>query len=203
MPPNPEEARRTFDDWMHTQAEAITVPVAGVLASLHLTPNVMTMVGFLLNVVAAVIIAAGRVRFGGAFMLFASGLDGLDGALARLTNTQSRFGAFLDSTLDRLSEGAALLGLMVWSLDEGRTPELYLIFLVLLGSVMVSYTRARAEGLGLSCTVGLLTRPVRVAVLGLAMLTLWLRPLLGVLTVLVWFTVVQRMVHVYHVAQRA
>jgi CDP-diacylglycerol--glycerol-3-phosphate 3-phosphatidyltransferase len=188
---------------MHTQAEAITVPVAGVLASLHLTPNVMTMVGFLLNVVAAVIIAAGRVRFGGAFMLFASGLDGLDGALARLTNTQSRFGAFLDSTLDRLSEGAALLGLMVWSLDEGRTPELYLIFLVLLGSVMVSYTRARAEGLGLSCTVGLLTRPVRVAVLGLAMLTLWLRPLLGVLTVLVWFTVVQRMVHVYHVAQRA
>jgi CDP-diacylglycerol--glycerol-3-phosphate 3-phosphatidyltransferase len=188
---------------MHTQSKVITIPLARMLAAMRVTPNVMTLIGFLLNVVAAWIIASGRLRFGGVFMLFASGLDGLDGALARLTGAQTRFGAFLDSTLDRLSEGATLLGLATWSLVEGRTPELYLIFLALLGSVMVSYTRARAEGLGLSCTVGLLTRPMRVGLLGLALLTPWLRPILVILTVLVWFTVVQRMLHVYRAARRA
>ncbi|MGC9346961.1 MAG: CDP-alcohol phosphatidyltransferase family protein [Anaerolineae bacterium] len=203
MPPEREDARRTLDDWMHTQAKVVTVPLARMLAAVHLTPNAMTIIGFALNVVAAWIVASGRLQFGGAFMLFASGLDGLDGALARLTNAQSRFGAFLDSTFDRLSEGALLLGLAAWSLTEGRTLELYLIYLTLLGSVMVSYTRARAEGLGLNCTVGLLTRPMRVALLGLALLTLWLRPILAVLTVLIWFTVFQRIVHVYRVARRA
>jgi CDP-diacylglycerol--glycerol-3-phosphate 3-phosphatidyltransferase len=181
-------------------AGGITHPVARVLADLHVHPNAVTLTGFLFNVVAGVIVALGRPRLGGWVMLLASSVDGFDGALARVSNKQSRFGAFLDSTLDRLSEGAIFLGLVVWFFDQGQALELYLAFITLLASVMVSYTRARAEGVGYPCKVGLFTRPVRVAVLGLGMVTLWLRPILILMALLTWFTVAQRIAHVYRAA---
>lgn len=195
--------RETLDDWLHTRAAAVTTPVARGLAALNVHPNTMTLIGFALNVGAALVIASGYPQWGGLAMLLASSTDALDGALARLTGKLSHFGAFLDSTLDRLSEGAALLGLLSWLLAEGHDVDVYLVFLTLLGSVMVSYTRARAEGLGLTCKVGLLTRPMRVVILGLGLLTLWLRPTLILLVVLIWLTVVQRILHVYRQAQRA
>jgi CDP-diacylglycerol--glycerol-3-phosphate 3-phosphatidyltransferase len=122
----------------------------------------------------------------------------LDGSLARETGQESRFGAFLDSTLDRVSEGAVLFGLTVWAVRVGATATILLLFLILLGSVMVSYTRARAEGLGYTCEVGLFTRVVRVFVLAVGLIVPGtLRLVLIVMAALTWFTVAQRMAHVY------
>ncbi len=192
----------TKDEWLRTQAMVITRPVAVELARLNLHPNTLTLIGFALNVVAAVIVGLGRVRLGAVMMLVASSTDALDGMLARLTSQQSRFGAFLDSVLDRLSEGAVLIGLLAWYLGHQMMVGAYLVPVFLLGSVMVSYTRARAEGVGYECKVGLLTRPVRVVLLGFGMLTGWLTPVLAVLVALTWYTVGQRMLHVYRASRR-
>ncbi len=189
------------DDWLRSSVVVVTEPLARGLARLNLHPNTITIIGFLMNVVAAVIVGLGYVRVGGVVMLLASSTDALDGMLARLTSRQSRFGAFLDSTLDRLSEGAVLIGLMAWFLSQGSDLGVLLSAITLLGSVMVSYTRARAEGVGYECKVGLLTRPMRVVILGIGMLALWLIPVLVLLTVFTSFTVIQRMLHVYRAAQ--
>ncbi len=189
------------DDWLRSSVVVVTEPLARGLARLNLHPNTITIIGFLMNVVAAVIVGLGYVRAGGVVMLLASSTDALDGMLARLTSRQSRFGAFLDSTLDRLSEGAVLIGLMAWFLSQGSDLGVLLSAITLLGSVMVSYTRARAEGVGYECKVGLLTRPMRVVILGIGMLALWLIPVLVLLTVFTSFTVIQRMLHVYRAAQ--
>jgi len=188
---------QTVDDWLRARAVVITKPVAEGLARLNMHPNTLTIAGFVLNLVAGLIAASGRVVGAGILMLLASGIDAFDGALARTSGKQSRFGAFLDSSLDRLSEGTVLLGLLWWAMGQGQMLMAELLGLILLGSVMVSYTRARAEGVGYACKVGLLTRPPRVALLGLGMLTPWLLPGLVVMAVLTWFTVAQRLAHVY------
>lgn len=192
-----QNTRLTFDDWLRARAAGIVQPVARWLGERKLHPNTVTIIGFVLTAGAAAIIATGRVRLGGALMLVASAMDALDGTLARITSQQSRFGAFLDSTLDRLSEGAVLIGLLTWLIAERMDGAAILVGLVMLGSLMVSYTRARAEGVGYSCKVGMLTRPMRVILLGIGMLSLWLVPVLGILAVLTWVTSIQRIVHVY------
>ncbi len=192
-----QNTRLTFDDWLRARAAGIVQPVARWLGERKLHPNTVTIIGFVLTAGAAAIIATGRVRLGGALMLVASAMDALDGTLARITSQQSRFGAFLDSTLDRLSEGVVLIGLLTWLIAERMDGAATLVGLVMLGSLMVSYTRARAEGVGYSCKVGMLTRPMRVILLGIGMLSLWLVPVLGILAVLTWVTSIQRIVHVY------
>ncbi|MBN1246437.1 MAG: CDP-alcohol phosphatidyltransferase family protein [Anaerolineae bacterium] len=195
--------RPTFDDVLRTRAAGITQPVAVELARWKVHPNTVTLVGFLLNVVAGALALRGWVQAAGVMTLLGSSTDALDGALARSTGQQSRFGAFLDSTLDRLSEGTVLLGLLWWYSAQGRVPVVMLIGATLLGSVMVSYTRARAEGVGYACKVGLLTRAPRVVLLGLGMLIpVLLSPILLAMALLTWFTVFQRIGHVYRSAQR-
>ncbi len=192
----------TMDDWLRAQAVGIIEPLAGALARLKLHPNTITLLGFALNVAAGLVLSTGRLGVGALVMLGASATDALDGALARATEQQSRFGAFLDSTLDRLSEGAVLLGLLTWWLRQGEDLGALMVMLAMLGSVMVSYTRARAEGVGYDCKVGLLTRPMRVILLGIGLLSPWPLPVLIGLTVLTWFTVAQRVAHVYHESRR-
>ncbi len=192
----------TMDDWLRAQAVGIIEPLAGALARLKLHPNTITLLGFALNAVAGLVLSTGKLGVGALVMLGASATDALDGALARATSQQSRFGAFLDSTLDRLSEGVVLLGLLAWWLRQGEDLGALMVMLALLGSVMVSYTRARAEGVGYDCKVGLLTRPIRVIVLGIGLLSPWPLPVLIGLTVLTWFTVVQRVAHVYRESRR-
>lgn len=192
----------TLTDFLRAQATFITHPIARFLGKLGLHPNTVTLLGFFLNVGAGMILATGHLVLGGAFLLIASSVDSLDGALARVSGAKSRFGAFLDSTLDRLSESALLFGLLIWLVRQGATLEIYLIFLVLLGSVMVSYTRARAEGVGYDCKVGVLTRLERVAVFGVGLIIGWVRPTLIVMTVFTWFTVFQRVWHVYRESRR-
>jgi len=187
----------SLTDFLRTQAMVITHPIARVLEKLGLHPNTVTLFGFLLNIGTGAVLASGRLVLGGVFVLLASAVDSLDGALARVSGAKSRFGAFLDSTLDRVSEGALLFGLLAWLLRQGATMEIYLVFLILLGSVMVSYTRARAEGVGYTCKVGILTRLERVVVLGAGLIFGWVRPTLIVMAIFTWITVFQRVWHVY------
>jgi CDP-diacylglycerol--glycerol-3-phosphate 3-phosphatidyltransferase len=187
----------SLTDFLRMQATVITHPIARILEKLGLHPNTVTLLGFFLNVGTGVILATGHLVLGGVFLLLASSVDSLDGALARVSGAKSRFGAFLDSTLDRLSESALLFGLLVWLLRQGAALEIYLVFLVLLGSVMVSYTRARAEGVGYDCKVGILTRLERVVVFGVGLIIGWVRPTLIVMAIFTWITVFQRVWHVY------
>lgn len=192
----------SFADWARKQASVITHPIARVLHKWGFHPNTITLVGLLLAAGVSVVLALGYTRLGGALLLLTSSVDALDGALARVGGQRSRFGAFLDSTLDRVSEGALLFGLLVTLYPRGSAVEVYLLFAVLLGSVMVSYTRARAEGLGYACKTGLLTRIERIILLGIGLLLDWVLPTLMVLAALSWFTALQRMLYVYREARR-
>jgi len=125
-------------------------------------------------------------------VLFFSALDLLDGALARSTGTASRFGALYDSTLDRLSEAAVLFGIAWYQFDLGNREEVLLTFLALIGSLMVSYVRARAEGLGHPLRDGLFTRSERVVLTGIALMFGFLRVALWILAILTLLTAAQR-----------
>ena len=135
-----------------------------------ITPNTVTIVGLLLSGLTALVLAGGQFVVGGVLVLFSGAFDMLDGGLARASGGGSKFGAFFDSTLDRLSEGVIYLGLLYWFTVTQRPRSAVLIYLVVLGSLLISYSRARAEGLGLECKVGLLARPERVILLGLALI---------------------------------
>jgi CDP-diacylglycerol--glycerol-3-phosphate 3-phosphatidyltransferase len=170
------------------------------LAREGISPNILTVVGFLAMVGVAWVLSQGYERLAGLLIIAVGLFDALDGALARSTGKSTTFGAFFDSTLDRFAEIALYLGLLY--LYRGDTLATVLIYLTITGSLMVSYTRARAEGLGVECKVGLFTRLERLAVLVLGLLlnrTLWALVVLAVLSNL---TALQRMWHVWRVAGR-
>ncbi|MDY6911307.1 MAG: CDP-alcohol phosphatidyltransferase family protein [Chloroflexota bacterium] len=153
-----------------TVGRLLSEPFVRVLAKIGISPNALTVIGFFLNVFTGWMLATGHLFAGGFLVLFSGWFDMLDGAMARLLGKPTRFGALLDSAIDRLSEAALFLGLILFYADRGDTLEIALAFVAIIGSIMVSYTRARAEGLGLKCEVGLLARPERVALLALGLL---------------------------------
>ena len=166
----------------------------------------LTWFGFLLALVTAVLIALGNLIAGGIMVLVAGYFDILDGALARRTNQASNFGAVLDSTLDRLSEGIVLLGIAALVLTTGRDSlftlinrewAVALVVVTLIGSVLVSYIRARAEALGIECQEGIFTRTERVVVMALCLLVNQIVIALALIAVLSFVTVGQRLFHVY------
>jgi CDP-diacylglycerol--glycerol-3-phosphate 3-phosphatidyltransferase len=175
---------------------------ARFLGRLGLTPNALTMIGSLLTASVGLLVAQGWFVAGGVCLFLFSATDTLDGALARATNRVSVFGAFLDSVCDRYAEAAVFFGLL-WYYQSAANPlGVALTYLALVGSLMVSYARARAEGVGLQAAeVGWFQRPERIIVLGVAFL---LEPLfppillvaLLVLAVMTTITVVQRVLHV-------
>ena len=176
-------------------AYRITSPVVRILSKSGITPNALTLINLALNIVAAYVIAMSHFLLGG-FLVLVSGLfDLLDGALARFTKQSTKFGAILDSTVDRISEAAILCGLLIWYIPRGTSLEIVLIFAVLIGSFLVSYIRARAEGLGWQCQVGLFTRAERVIVLAIGLLINQIFITLCVLVVFVFVTVIQRLVY--------
>jgi len=177
-------------------ARRIAEAVAKLLARTGVSPNVLTLVGFVLNVLVAIVLASGSLRLGGILLLLAGLFDTLDGALARVTRASSRFGAFLDSTLDRYSEAALLFGLLFEATRRRDAPVELLTFVVIVGSLMVSYCRARAEGLGLDCEVGIAPRPERVLLLGLGLILHLEVIALVILALLTHVTAVQRILHV-------
>lgn len=173
-----------------------TDPVVRILARTPVSPGTITWLGFVLAIAAAVLVTSGQLLIAGLVVLVAGFFDMLDGALARGTNRVSHFGAVLDSTLDRLSEGVLLLGILVLFAGKGETTWVLLTGIVLIGSLLVSYIKARAEALGLKCTVGLFTRPERVIVLALGLLLNQLEIALAIIAVFSFFTAGQRLVYV-------
>jgi CDP-diacylglycerol--glycerol-3-phosphate 3-phosphatidyltransferase len=184
----------------HSVSTRFTDPIVSPLASIGVTPNMISAAGFAGNVAAAAFAAGGQLRIAGALMLIFSALDLLDGALARKTGTVTRFGAILDSVLDRLSEAAVLAGLLFhYTQVGGHTEEVVLAYAAIIGSVMVSYVRARAEGIGLELREGLFTRAERVILLGGALVIGFgaVRWALWALAILSHLTVAQRVYAVW------
>ena len=175
----------------------IADPVVRILSKTGVTPNALTLINLALNITAAYIIAIGHFLPGGILVLVSGLFDLLDGALARFTNKTTKFGAILDSTVDRVSEAAVLFGLLIWYSGHDGGLELALIFAVLIGSFLVSYVRARAEGLGWQCQVGLFTRAERVIVLAIGLLIHQVLIVLCILVVFVFVTVGQRLVYLW------
>ena len=174
-------------------ASRIANPVVGLLSKSRVNPNTLTLVGLAINIGAAYLIALNHFFLGGGLVLVSGLFDLLDGALARFAKQTTKFGAVLDSTVDRISEAAILCGLLIWYMGRGATLEVVLVFAVLIGSFLVSYIRARAEGLGLECKVGLFTRAERVIVLAIGLFSNQVFIALWVLAVFVYITVAQRL----------
>ena len=141
------------------------------LGGLGLTPNMLTVIGLILNAAVAAVIAWWDIRIGGVLLLGASAFDMLDGAVARATGKGSKFGGFLDSTLDRYSESIVYLGVLVYILgtDDAKTGSI-LTLLATTGALLISYARARAEAAGYNASVGLVARPERVILLAICLI---------------------------------
>jgi CDP-diacylglycerol--glycerol-3-phosphate 3-phosphatidyltransferase len=172
------------------------------LQKLHVTPNQVTVFGTLLNVAAAVLIAVDHLIYAGIVFLLAGCCDMLDGALARRSQQSTKWGAFLDSTLDRVSEGVVLAAIVYLLASEGRALDASLASLALLGSLLVSYTRARAESLEVECKVGIMSRPERIILIALGLFFDVLSYAIYILLALTAFTVIQRVVHTYRQMRR-
>jgi CDP-diacylglycerol--glycerol-3-phosphate 3-phosphatidyltransferase len=196
----------TFQDVRKKAQNAVTKPLVPVISKLHLTPDAMTISGVVLNLAAAVIIGFGHLMIGGIVFLLAGLFDMLDGALARYMQKTTKFGALFDSVSDRVTEGALFLSFIfitsvaVWPFSV--VWELVLIFLAMIGSFLTSYIRARAEGLGIDCTVGLFTRPERVIILALGLLLSQVFIALAMVVVLSFVTVGQRFLFVWQQARK-
>ncbi len=204
---------KLLPDWIKNGYLRLIDPVANWLVKRGVHPNTLTIVGTLCTVTGGVIYGMGHIRTGGVFLGVTALFDVLDGTVARRSNMSSTFGAFLDSTLDRLADGFVLGGLAVFyatSRPHGSVPLLIVALLGLVGAFLTSYTRARAEALGLDAKVGLLQRPERVVLLsvpqalfGLVLDGWVLAIIIVVLTVTAWVTVVQRVAYVYNATTRA
>ena len=180
------------------RSKRLAETLIGPLARAGVTANHMTIAGFFAAIPVAALIATDYLVVGGILLLIASAFDTLDGAVARVRDEVTEFGAFLDSTPDRYVE-VAYFGALIWLfLERDDAAGVILSFVVLSGSIMVSYTRARAEGLGLYGKVGVLQRPERLILLGIALIfSGWmLLPVLWAMAVVTNFTVLQRILHV-------
>ncbi|PSJ76871.1 CDP-alcohol phosphatidyltransferase family protein [Sphingobacteriales bacterium UPWRP_1] len=152
-------------------------PLILLLLRLKISPNTITTIGFLLNIAVAVIFIVGAkaehtnlayLGWGGAMILFAGLFDMIDGRLARLSNRSTRFGALYDSVLDRYSELVMFLGITYYLIAQNYFLSSLFTFVAMIGSIMVSYVRARAEGLGIACSDGLMQRPERILTIGIS-----------------------------------
>ncbi len=173
--------------------------IGRTLVRWHITPNVVTYVGLLLTTGVAVLAGLGWMRWAGLAYIVAAVCDAMDGTVARISGKGSRFGAFLDSTIDRFEESIVFLGLVVYYAREGAQWELLVLLIVTVASLMVSYTRARAESLGAACKVGVMTRPPRVGLLIVGMILDQVFIALIVLAVAALFTAFHRMFHVWRI----
>src|SRR5437763_932754 len=172
------------------------------LALSKINPNVLTFIGLLINMVAAAFLAVGSFRIAGGIIIFAGLFDMVDGRVARETNQVTRFGGFFDSVLDRYSDLGLLVGLLVYYGTINRPSYVVLTSVVMTASVMISYTRTRAENIIPQCKVGFLERPERVVLLIIGALFDRMAPVLWVIAVLGNLTVVHRMIFTYQESKR-
>ncbi|HVH65200.1 MAG TPA: CDP-alcohol phosphatidyltransferase family protein [Candidatus Acidoferrum sp.] len=150
-----------FQAWVRRWAER----AVAVFRDSPITPNMLTLFGLFITGVGALLVAAGQLLLGGIVLAFAGFFDVFDGALARAAGKVYRYGAFLDSTVDRYSEGVVYLGILIYFLDRHDGWRPIIVLIALAGSFLVSYVRARAQSLGFTCDVGILARPERVVII--------------------------------------
>jgi CDP-diacylglycerol--glycerol-3-phosphate 3-phosphatidyltransferase len=204
---------KILPDWIKTGYLRLVDPVANWFVKRGVHPNTITCIGTFCTLVGGVIYGTGHIKTGGWFLGLTALFDVLDGTVARRSNRSSTFGAFLDSTLDRLADGFVLGGLAVFyatSKLHSSVPMLIVCLMGLIGAFLTSYTRARAEALGLDAKVGMLQRPERVVLLsapqaffGLVFNGWVLAIIIVILTVTAWITVIQRVAYVYTATTRA
>ena len=176
--------------------------IVRMLALSRVNPNVLTFLGLVINVAAAIFLATGRFRVAGGIIIFAGLFDMVDGRVARETNRVTRFGAFFDSVLDRYSDLALLIGLLVYYGTINRPFYVVLTAIVMMASVLISYTRTRAENIIPTCKVGFLERPERIVLIIIGALFDKMAPVLWVIAVLGNITVVHRMIFTYQESKR-
>ena len=192
----PENQKETFSDFLRRIFKGVLESVGGFLNHLGIKPNMITIAGLVGNVCAGVLIATGHLVWGGLLAMLVGPFDALDGTMARLRGESGRYGAFVDSVTDRYSEIALYGGLLVYFIQYKTWHASLLVFFATIGSIMVSYVRARAEALDFSAKIGLLTRAERYLVLipGIILkqpiVSLW------ILAILTNFTAIQRFWHV-------
>ncbi len=189
-----------LQEWARSTARS----AARIFVKTPITPNMLTLFGFVLNLAVAGLLATGHLVAGGVMILVAGLFDMLDGALARITERMSEFGAFLDSVVDRYSEAVILLGLLLFYYNNEpghHLQQVLLLYAILFGSMMISYARARAGALNISNEVGLMARPERIILIAVGLLfkTFLLLPVLWILAVGTHITSVQRIIHVWQV----
>jgi CDP-diacylglycerol--glycerol-3-phosphate 3-phosphatidyltransferase len=172
------------------------------LAATGVHPNYLTLFGFAINIWAAALFAAGQFRWAGGVMILAGLFDMVDGRVARAQNRVTKFGAFFDSTIDRYSDLVLYLGLLIYYANVNRNRYAVLVGIAMAGSVMVSYSRARAESVIPDCAVGFFERPERIVLLILGALADRMGPALWILAVGPNITVVHRILHTRRETQR-
>jgi CDP-diacylglycerol--glycerol-3-phosphate 3-phosphatidyltransferase len=183
-------------------AQFLLKHIVRALSLSHIHPNMLTALGLVINVVAAVLFAQGHFWAAGWVVVGAGLFDMVDGRVARVTNTVTPFGAFFDSVVDRYSDMALYMGLLVYYARGERFFYVVLVALVMAGSVMISYTRARAESLIPTCKVGFLERPERLVLIIIGALWNRMAPVLWIIAVLSNITVIHRIVYTWQYTQK-
>ncbi|HWF50548.1 MAG TPA: CDP-alcohol phosphatidyltransferase family protein [Solirubrobacteraceae bacterium] len=205
MPEQTERVRRPRSDRPRRENQEISAAVRERLIESRLTPNAISLTGFALNLAAAALVVDRLFFLAGVAFIVGSIMDTLDGRYSRMSGKGTPFGAFLDSTLDRLEEGIVLTAVGAYFASRHDQLAVAAVVAAVLFSLMVSYTRARAEALGVACKVGLATRPVRVVILSAGLVFArgaslghfqLLAPAVYVLAVLAVVTTAQRILHV-------
>jgi phosphatidylglycerophosphate synthase len=176
-------------------------PLGSIAKRIPFSPNALTIAGFLITVLAAFVIPQ-NIKFGGILILIGGIFDMFDGIVARTKGKTSKFGAFLDSVLDRYSDAFIFLSLSYYLAANGNHTGSFLSLGTLVGAFLISYARARAEGLGKSCHTGIMERPERIILLIFATLTGWIIPILWLTLVLTHITVAQRIYHVWTITRK-
>jgi CDP-diacylglycerol--glycerol-3-phosphate 3-phosphatidyltransferase len=184
-------------------AQRVNKIPAELVAKTRISPNIVTALGLLVALVTAWVLYTGHFFLGGFLVLVSGAFDMLDGAVARISGRSTQFGAIFDSTFDRLSEAALFLGLLAYYANQGSFQEVVLVGAVLVGSMMTSYVRARAEGLGLKCEVGLFTRPERVILLAIGLIFNQMLVILWIIAVLSNLIAWQRLFYVWQQIRKA
>jgi CDP-diacylglycerol--glycerol-3-phosphate 3-phosphatidyltransferase len=179
-------------EWIRKRTAGVFQDVARIIARMGISANAITVLGLIVSAVAAYLIATGDHLMAGISLAIAGLLDGLDGSVARISGQQTLMGAFWDSIIDRFCETVVFLGVLVYFMETGSWTGVILSFVAAVSSLLVSYVRARAEGLGLAMRGGLLTRLERVAVLTIGLLLGHLIAVMWIIAILSSFTVFQR-----------
>ena len=195
-PANRVSTLHTFTDWVRQIFSFVLTPLAEYIVKIGIHPNVLTFSGLVGNMIGAYFLSQGNFLWGGIIILVMGPIDALDGATARAKGSISPWGAFVDSTSDRWSESVIMLGLLVHYATINAAQSTVLVLLALVGSLMVSYTRARAEALGFKANVGFMTRLERYLVLAPALLFNHPEIALWIIAPLANITAVQRVLHV-------